>query len=149
MKTKTGTPLGTFAAPAASEGNDASPASARGLARFGLKLDAVKDGYWHPPDARERPDPVRIVDVGYWYDGSGEKRYKTLPSGKQAQVLAVFFLERKAGGKRTWECLSSRAIAAVNDLEDPSQWFSIRGKGTGTDKEFSAKPWSDADERDD
>lgn len=135
------------------EGNDAPPPvvaePAKGLARFGLNVQAVATPYWHPPDARERHDPIRILEVIYFWDGTGEKRFKNLPSGQSAHVLAVFGLERKEGGKRLWECLSSRAVAAVNDVPDPSQWFAIRGKGSGTEKTFIAFPWTEEHERED
>lgn len=130
------------------ESNVAPPAplpGKTGLARFGLNVQAVATPYWHPPDAREKREPLRIGDVLYWWPGEGEKRFKTLPNGKQAQVLAIFGIELKDGGKRVWECLSSRALAAVNDVPDPSQWFTIHSKGTQTDKTFTAKPWKDDD----
>lgn len=125
------------------------PSGGKGLARFGLDVRAVATPYWHPPDARERREPVRIKDILFFWDGRPEmKRTKTLPNGKPATVYAVFGLEMKAGGKRVWECLSSRALTAVNDVDDPRSWFVIWSKGSSTDKEFTARPWTADDERD-
>lgn len=153
-----------IAAQNGNEGNEAHPAAlpvneddfvakqraalehrkARTLASFGVDAATVGIAFWHPPDARERSDPIRIVGVDYVQRAGEAPRTKVLPSGQTVKVLAVFRIERQEGGERIWECLSARALQAMNDLADVGSWFTITSRGSGTDKTFNAKAWTGA-----
>lgn len=107
-------------------GTEVAPTTLDGWAELGVIGDVRAGNWYEVPDAREKPEPIRVLKV------------LQLPDKPKFRTFARLEVERIDGVQFTWDVTAWRAWCAIRGVNQPKEWFTIQSKGTGTEKRFRA-----------